>query len=143
MKLQIREGTGVARFALPYKGGFVLSPGREMPVQAIVGNIYLAAHEPFCERLIPFEDRVPLSEPIELLGLFRPKRCRVRCSPLVKLFVFFKTFYMGPCRKVGRRREQAVLVQYGFDGTMSGHIQEYRAKAAGVERRPSLTASDG
>ena len=43
-----------------------------MPVDTVVGGVELSAEEPLLVGWLPFEDGVPLLEPVETLGLTRP-----------------------------------------------------------------------
>ena len=60
MQLLIGKDANVAGLALPNDRGFILAPGFDMTVQAVVRQIDLAADKPFRPRAIPFENLVPL-----------------------------------------------------------------------------------
>jgi len=51
--------------------------GLDMPVDTVIGDVELAAHEPLGEgRVAPVENLVPLGVPVQSLGLFRPEALR-------------------------------------------------------------------
>src|SRR5207244_8110815 len=60
-----RESARIARFAFPNQSSLVASPGSEMPIEAIVGNIDFAAGEPVRVWRFPLQNRVPLLEPVQ------------------------------------------------------------------------------
>ena len=60
-----------------------------MAVETVVGDVDLAALEPFCMRLVPFENGVPFSEPVQIFGLFCPK-APDRPRPRVEGFISSK-----------------------------------------------------
>jgi len=68
MQLLVGKSARVTRFALPNNRGFVLAPRREMPVEAIVRDVDPPSDEPFGEWLVPFQNPVPLPEPVKLAG---------------------------------------------------------------------------
>ena len=64
----------IAGFAFPQDGDFILAMRGEMPVETVVGDVGLAAHEPLRERRVPFEHVGPFLEPEQLaLGQFAPE----------------------------------------------------------------------
>src|SRR5262249_42890796 len=72
-QLLIREDADVTGLAFPDDGGLVLPPGRDVTVEAALGEIELAARDPLREGGLPVEDLVPLLPPYERLGLLRPE----------------------------------------------------------------------
>src|SRR5204863_5565147 len=94
-----------------------------MPIQAVVRNIYFAADEPFCKRLVPFQNGMPFLIPIESFGLFCPKRRHVLRGLVIKFFVFLKTLDVSLCGKFGRRRKDPLFVQNGFDRSFFCHYE--------------------
>ena len=73
VKLMIGEHAPFAGLAFPNNGGFVAARAGEMPVQAVLGDIELAANEPFGKRRPPIENLCPLLPPQQIGGLFCPK----------------------------------------------------------------------
>src|ERR1019366_6476966 len=67
----------------------IATPRDHMAIQAVVGDVERAAHEPLVEgRVVVVEHAVPLLEPVELLCLCDPPRLRVRGRLLVDRGVF-------------------------------------------------------
>ena len=118
MELQIRQSPLLARFAFPDKGRLVLSPGRQVAVEAVIRDIDLAADKPLGKWSIPLKHRVPFFEPIQLSCLLSPKSLRVGLGLGVELFVFGEALDVSFRRKFRRRREDAVFVQCRFDGDL-------------------------
>ena len=65
MQLLVGEDANFSGFALPDDCGFVLAPGVDVAVEAVVGEIDLAADKPFRPRAIPLENLVPFLEPVQ------------------------------------------------------------------------------
>ena len=72
-QLLVGERADFARLAFPDDGGLVLAPGRDVAVQAVVGDVDLAADEPLGARQLPFEHLVPRLEPVQLAGDLAPR----------------------------------------------------------------------
>ncbi len=65
VELGIGDRPPVSRLRLPVVGD-PLAPSRfDVAVEAVVGGVELAAHEPLGEGQVPVEDRVPFLEPVE------------------------------------------------------------------------------
>src|SRR5262245_21727895 len=111
MELLVCQGSRVSRFTLPDYGGFVLAPGREMPVKAVVRDVDLPSDKPFGERLVPFQNLIPLLEPMKLAGDLRPEPFGVFDRSLVDPVVIFAAFDMGAGAETGRRDEDAVFLE--------------------------------
>ena len=62
-QLGVGDRAGVTRFALPVNGDTVAEPGFDVPVEAVVRDVQLAADEPLGERQLPLADRRPLLRP--------------------------------------------------------------------------------
>ena len=84
-ELGVGERAGVAGLALPVVGDLVAVAGLDVPVQAVVGDVELAADEPLGEgRVGPVEDLVPLLLPGEPRGPASPRTpSRSRAASLV------------------------------------------------------------
>ena len=67
-QLGVRDRPGVARLALEVDGDLVAAPGGDVAVEAVVGDVELAADEPLGVRQLPLADRVPVLRPVEQLG---------------------------------------------------------------------------
>ena len=88
MQLLIGQDANFAGLALPDDRGFIFAPGRDVAVEAVVGEIDLAADEPFCPGTIPLENLVPLLEPVQFAGDPRPELFRLLDRLLVNALVF-------------------------------------------------------
>src|SRR5271165_4824955 len=78
VELLVSERHLVAWLAFPDQRRFIPPCASQMPVEAVLGNIYFAADEPLCERLFPFENHFPLLLPHQKLsGLLRKEFLRV------------------------------------------------------------------
>ena len=77
---EVAEGQrpGVARLADPVVGDLVAEAVLDVPVDAVVGDVQLAAGEPLRERQLPFERLVEGLRPVDpLAGALRPERLEV------------------------------------------------------------------
>jgi hypothetical protein len=80
VELPVRVHPPVARLAFPDQRRLVGSPAIQVPVEAVVGHVELAADEPARERRLPLEHRVPLPEPVQSLGPGRPEGLAIPSS---------------------------------------------------------------
>ena len=72
----------LALLAAPVEGDAVAVARLDVAVEAVVGDVQLAADEPLRERRVrPVEDLVPLLEPVQLLGLLGPPGLGVLVRP--------------------------------------------------------------
>ena len=103
----------VARFADPVVGDLVPEARLDVPVDAVVGHVELAADEPLGEREVPFEDLVERAIPAHvLLRLLGPERLGIGICSVVEARV-------GDPRlgfELGARRKRAALVEQRVDG---------------------------
>src|SRR6266850_573327 len=87
-----------------------------MTVEAIVGQIELAADEPLCKWLFPLQHLFEWLEPNQLVfGLFAPKLFRGTDRFVVKFPVFRQRFESTAFRKLLRRVENAGFLENGSD----------------------------
>ena len=98
---------GVARLALPVVGDLVAAAGLDVAVEAVVGDVELAADEPLGERQVPLEDRVPRLVPVEELAA--PARPRTPPESALGLVVDDGSSTTSAFGDELRRRERAVL----------------------------------
>ena len=68
MQLLIGQGAHFSGFAFPNDGGFIFARALDVPIEAVVGKIELAADEPLGPGKIPFQNLVPLLEPMKFFG---------------------------------------------------------------------------
>ena len=73
-------GEGSRGFALGFgmEGNLVAEPARDVPLEAVVRKVELAADEPVVARQFDVGDLAPLLEPLELARRRRPKRVGIR-----------------------------------------------------------------
>src|SRR6266498_5225747 len=115
MELLISECALVARLTFPDQGGFIASPGIQMPVETVVGDIDLAANKPLSMWRLPLQHSVPPLKPMELLRHAGPKLFRVSARLRAQLFQLLHRLDVGLLRKGCRRRENAILLLQRFD----------------------------
>ena len=115
MKLLIRQDADFAGFAFPDDRGFVFSPGGDVTIETVVGEIDLSADEPLGPRAIPLENAIPLLEPVQFAGEARPECVGIVDGLLVEALVFFQTFYVCVAAELRGRLEFALLLQDGID----------------------------
>ena len=66
----------IARLAFPDDGRLVAPRRMRVPVHAVVGDVQLAADEPLHPRRVPLQHLLPRREPVQALGLARPRSLR-------------------------------------------------------------------
>ena len=87
VQILIRENTGIAGLPFPDDGRFVLAPGGQMTIQAVVTGIEFAADKPLGIGHISLNDMVPLLEPVEVLSQIAPESGRIIFGSLPHLLV--------------------------------------------------------
>src|SRR5258708_5602097 len=109
MELLIRKCPYIPGFAFPDKRSFVSSPAGDVPVQTVVRNIQLATTKPLRMRCVPLQNRVPLLEPVKLLGHACPESLRVSARFGTQLLQFGHRFDMGPLGKSWRWLKDSIF----------------------------------
>ncbi len=104
----VGDGAGVAGLALPVECHPLAEARLDVPVDAVDGDVELAADEPLGEGLVPLEDLRPSLGPREAPGLVLPERERVRVGLGVDAGL-----RVGGLGQVLRRGEDPGLVQKG------------------------------
>ena len=87
----------------------------QVAVEAVIGEIDLAADEPFCPRAIPLENLVPFLEPVQFAGDPRPELLGIVDGFLVEALVFLEALDVGVLAEFCWRIELALLVQDGIN----------------------------
>ena len=82
-----------------------------MTVETVVRDIDLPAREPLRPRRIPFENAVPLAEPVKLARYVAPELFRVGFGLPVDSLVFGKAFDVGFLAELRGRLKGPALVQ--------------------------------
>src|SRR5262245_23806570 len=77
MKLLVGQRANLAWFAFPNQRSFVLPPGLQVAVKAVVGKVDVSAGVPLRPGRIPFENLLPLFEPMQILGHAPPELLRL------------------------------------------------------------------
>ena len=115
MQLLVSEGADLTRLALPNDRGFIFAPGFDVPVQAVVREIELAADKPLRPRAIPFQNFVPLLEPVQFAGNARPEFVGLLDRFFIEMLILIERLDVGLLGKLRRTRELALLIQNGID----------------------------
>ena len=118
MKLLIGEDANFPGLAFPNDRGFVFAPGREVTIDTVVGKIDLAANEPLRPGTIPFENFVPILEPVQFAGDSRPEPIGLVNGFLIQAVIFGEAFHMGLLAEFWGRIELALLMQDGIDASV-------------------------
>src|SRR5262249_40689838 len=110
----VAEHPAVARLALPDDGRLVFPAVAQVPVDAVIAGIELAAGEPLGVWLVPDQHLVPVPEPAQLFGLLPPEGFGVVAGLLPELFVLGQAANVRLGGKVrGRRKAPAFLEDAG------------------------------
>ncbi len=73
VQLRVGDRARLARLAFPDDRRLVLGRSAQMPVEAVLRDVELAADEPFRERRLPLERLLGLLPPVEILGQVAPE----------------------------------------------------------------------
>ena len=87
MQILIGENAGIAWFPFPDDRRFVLAPGRQMPIQAVVTGVDLATDKPLGIGHFSLNDMVPLLEPVKVLSQIAPESGRIIFGSLPHLLI--------------------------------------------------------
>ena len=146
-ELGVGDRAGVTRLTLEVDGHLVAAAGGDVAVEAVVGDVELAADEPLGVRQLPVADRLPVGGPVEQLGgLPGPEALVVLGGLVVQLGARHQRVGLDALR----RRERAVLGEQGVDGVgpvaatdVVGHGQDTRRRRGrvGSEGRPARSVS--
>ncbi len=112
VQLLIGEDDLLARLPFPDDGGLVLTGRSEMAIEAVVGNIRLAAFIPLHKGHVVFvTDAVPLLKPVQLAGHIAPESFRVFNRLLIQSVVGFPRWDRSGRRKICGRFKETTLFQ--------------------------------
>ncbi len=138
-QLLVGDPPRVAGLALPEEGHLVAVAGGDVSVEAALGDVERAAHEPLRERQFPIEDRVPLLAPVERERLFRPEALPI----VLGLVVDRGAGDEGVLGESLRRGKRPPFLQEGFEcfshAADSSHTE--RRTSAGRVSRPAVSAT--
>ena len=117
-----QPGVGVdllgAVLAQPDERRLVAPLGGQVPVQRVVGDVGLAAHEPAEVGILPLENLVPPAEPVQLIGRLGPEPLGVLHGAGVDAVV---VGHRGLLDHVGRRRDLPGLLQEMVNLSLLNH----------------------
>ena len=115
----VRDRAGVARLTLEVDGDLVAPAGGDVAVEAVVGDVELAADEPLGVRQVPLADGVPLGVPVEQLArLLGPEPLVVLGRLVVHPRARDEGVALG---RLGRREGPVLGGQGGDAGGRIGH----------------------
>ena len=89
MELLIGERADFAGLAFPDDGGFVLTSGLHVAIEAVVGEIDFSASKPLGPGTVPLQNSVPLVEPMQLFSYASPELLRLLDRLTVDVLVIF------------------------------------------------------
>src|SRR5271166_2587167 len=84
-----------------------------MAIEAVIGEINLSAHKPLGPRAIPFENFVPLLEPVQFLGDAAPELVGIVNRFLIDALVLGKALDVSALAEFRGWREAALFLKYG------------------------------
>ncbi len=114
-QVAVRDGAGVARLSLPVERYSIAVSGLDVTVEAVVGDVQLAADEPFRVRELPVENGVPRLRPgQQIAGLACPETLVV----LGRLVVEVRSRHQRVVLERLARREPPILRHQGVDGVV-------------------------
>src|SRR5712675_1176840 len=106
MKFLLSNKPLIPRLSFPKNRDLVLAMRQAVPVDAVVRDIRLPAHEPLRKRRLPVENLRPFLKPVNFLGSdVGPERFRVLFSTAVKVEVTIHALHVGITDKFAARRE--------------------------------------
>jgi len=104
-EIVIGDDLAVSGLALPVIGDLVTTPGVDVAIEAVHGDIELATAEPLGKGGIPLEHGIPGAIPIELCRFSGPVPLRVSRG----LFVDLRVVDICLRREIGRRRKPSLF----------------------------------
>src|ERR1700730_3267742 len=144
MKLLIGKSADFAGLALPDDGCLLLAPGFDVAIETVVGQIDLAPDKPLRPRALPFENALPLLEPVHLGGDSSPEFLWVIHRFLVQTLVVGKTLDVGRPAEFFRALELTLLLEggidVGFNDCFVGHVGSLRVGIFGCKPESSYQA---
>src|SRR5690606_37699654 len=127
----------------PEERHLVAQAALDLEVEAVVGEVRLAAHEPGGVRLVPLEHPLPRLEPVELPGRLAPERLRIVERLAVEALVLLQVGEVRFARQGAGGSEPALLLRGAVDAV--GHGTSRAAPApngTGAEARAGGGASE-
>src|SRR5437660_3320869 len=115
MQLLVGQCPDFAGLALPDDGGFILARGCDVPIETVVRKIELASDEPLRPGAIPFEDFVPLLEPVQLTGDESPEFFGIINRFFVEALVLGQALDVRLLAELRGTLELALLLQNRID----------------------------
>src|SRR5580692_161612 len=128
MQLLIGQRAHFAGLALPDERCLVLAPALNVTVETVVRQINLAADKPLRPGVIPFQNLVPLLEPMQFFCNTCPELFRMFHRLAINALILFQTLDVCSRAEVLRRFKSALFLQDGVDvgsgsrdGSLVGH----------------------
>ena len=109
MQILVAQHAAIARLAFPDDGGLVFPPRLEVPIEAVVRRVDLAADEPLGVGHRAVEHLVPLAEPVQVGGHFAPEAGRVVLGAVPQPVVFVFALDVGLARQIPREEERRAI----------------------------------
>ena len=106
----VGEHAGIAGLTLPDDGGLIAARGVRVAIDAVVGDVQLAADEPFGPGHVPVQHLLPGREPIELPGFVGPERLGIARGTIIDGGIAGIGL---PAKLLGGRESSALLEQRG------------------------------
>ena len=136
VQVRVRDVPLLALLAAPVERDAVAVAGLDVPVDAVLGHVELAADEPLGERRVaPVEHLVPLAGPLQGLGLLGPEPLGIALRPLVHRGV-------GDDRVLGEAggRREGLLVQQPLELRLERRSVGHAVSPLSMLRRIRSTA---
>src|ERR1700687_2006144 len=115
MQLLIGKSADFAGLALPDQCGFIFPGGLHVAVETVVRDIELATDKPFGPGRFPFQNLLPLFEPVQFVRDPCPKFLRLLDRLTIDALVLLQALDAGLLAEGLRTFELAVLVQDGIN----------------------------
>ncbi|GBD36159.1 hypothetical protein HRbin36_01280 [bacterium HR36] len=115
VQIDITQHPRLARLPFPDNGHLVTTPAVQVPIQAVKACIELATDKPLRKRFLPLQNLLPLTEPMQYLGLFRPETFGVIVSPLPECPVFVQTLDMRLLGELRWGRKNPAFAEHALD----------------------------
>src|ERR1700722_1762898 len=110
VQLLVGDHALLAGFTLPKQRDLVLARRAQMPVEAIIRDVGLTAHEPLGEGRVRFKNVGPFLKPEKLTrGEFAPESFRLLRGSLVQVAIRGKALHIRAADKLGIWREDGLV----------------------------------
>src|SRR5579872_1719308 len=114
-QLLVGERANLTGFAFPDERRFVLAPCLHVPIQAVVGEVDLPSHEPFCLWRVPLQNPVPFLKPVQFARNAAPEFLWLLDRLPVQMLVLVQALNVSTLTKVIAAFKLALLLQHRVD----------------------------